>query len=163
MLVLAAAWVAGAFFAALFVTNLAQIVMRQFTGGWTWVGDLNTILFSWMVMLGAAAAYGRNEHIATSFLVERVPDALARPTAYLVRTIELLLGFILIVAGLSVAETRMDLPYVQLGVPTGWTYLAIPVFGALIVFFGLVTRPRTPTVLEQVQPVEPTTRGESLA
>lgn len=163
VLVLISSWVAGMAFAALFVVNVAQITMRQISGGWTWVGDLNTLLFSWMVMLGAAAAYGRTEHIATSFLIERVPDSLAHLTAYVVRVIELALGLILVVAGLSVTSTRMNLPYLQLGVPTGWTYLAIPTFGVFILLFGLLTKPHIPTTLEQVQPSEPSSRGESHA
>lgn len=162
-LILALAWSSGALFAALFVVNLGQIVMRQISGGWTWVGDLNTLIFSWMVMLGAAAAYGRNEHITTSFLIERAPLVLARTTAYAVRALGLLLGLILLVAGWSVTETRMNLPYVQLGVPTGWTYLAIPAFGAFIIIFGLLSKPHIPTTLEQLEPRRPPNGRDSHA
>lgn len=163
LLVLASAWVAGTLFAALFFINLSQVVMRQITGGWPWVSDLNTLLFSWMVMLGAAAAYGRNEHITTSFLIERVPEKLGRITAWFVRAIELLLGVVLLVAGWSVTETRMELPYIQLGIPTGWTYLAIPTFGAFLLFFGLLRKAHVPTTLNQVQSLGPSIRGESHA
>lgn len=150
-LILSAAWVAGCAFAAIFAINIVQIVARQFTGGWTWVPDLSALLFAWMVMLGAAAAYGRHDHIAASFLVERAPDGLRRLVAYLVRGIEVLIGLIIFLAGLTVVETRMQISYIQLGVPTGWTFLAIPVLGALIVLFGLTSRPYIPTTLEQVE------------
>lgn len=150
-LILAAAWAAGLAFAAIFAINIVQIVARQFTGGWTWVPDLSALLFAWMVMLGAAAAYGRHEHIAASFLVERAPDGLRTVVAYVVRVIEVAVGLIVFLAGLTVVETRMQISYIQLGVPTGWTFLAIPVLGALIVIFGLTSRPYIPTTLEQVE------------
>jgi|SRR5699024_2973729 len=153
-------WCAGVLFAGLFVINLSQVVMRQITGGWVWVADLNTVLFSWMVMLGAAAAYGHYEHITVSFLVERLPYLLGRVIAYLVRFIEMVLGLVLIISGFSVTETRMGIPYIQLGVPTGWTYLAIPILGVFILLFALLTKPHIPTTLEQVDPVDPTNKGE---
>ncbi|TCP43434.1 TRAP-type C4-dicarboxylate transport system permease small subunit [Tamaricihabitans halophyticus] len=143
------AWLAGTAFGVIFVVNIAQIVARQVSGGWTWVGDLNQLLFSWMIMLGAAAAYGKHDHIAASFLVERVPARWQRGFAYLVRGIELSIGFVLLVSGWYVTLTRMEIPYIQLGVPTGLAFLAIPALGALVLLFGLSTRPHIPTTLEQ--------------
>src|SRR5699024_10070252 len=94
--------VAGGVFAAIFVINIVQIVARQLTGGWIWVGDLTQLLFAWMVMLGAAAAYGRTEHIVADFLVERLPRVGRVALAYLMRGLELLIGFVLVIAGLQV-------------------------------------------------------------
>lgn len=148
---LAAAWAAGLAFATIFAISLAQIVARQVTGGWVWAADLTGLLFAWMVMLGAAAAYGRSDHIAATFLIERAPASGRRAAAYVVRAIELAIGLIVLLSGLQVAQTRMSIPYIQLGVPTGWAFLSIPVLGALIVFFALTSRPHIPTTVEQVE------------
>lgn len=47
---------------------------------------------------------------------------------------------ILIIAGYVVATVRGGIPYVQLGISTGWTYAAIPVAGALLLI-ACATRP----------------------
>lgn len=146
----AAGWVSAAAFVTIFVLNLANIAGRQFNSGMVWVSDLSELLFAWMIMLGAAAAYGRNDHIVAGFLVERFPALAQRVVAFGVRGIELVLGFVLLAAGYHVAATRMDVPYVQLGVPTGWTFLAIPALGALLLLLGLSRMPVTPTT-----PVQP--------
>ena len=138
-LILAVAWVACAAFTVIFVVNIAQIIARPINGGWVWVSDLSRLLFAWTVMLGAAAAYGKNDHIVASFLVERLPRLGQQIVGVLVRTIELLVGFILVVAGSQVVATRMDIPFIQLGVPTGWAFASIPVLGVFMLLFGLTS------------------------
>lgn len=140
--VTALTWIAGGLFASIFAINIVQIVARQITGGWIWVGDLTQLMFAWMVMLGAAAAYGRTEHIVADFLVQKMPRLGRVVLAYLMRGLELLIGFVILVAGLQVADTRMSIDYIQLGVPTGLAYYAIPTLGAALLFFGLTALPR---------------------
>lgn len=150
--VTAASWVAGTFFGIIFAINVAQIVLRQFDGGWIWVSDLSRLLFAWMVMLGAAAAYGKREHIVASFLVERVPDRWQWLPALAVRVIELLVGLILVLAGIQVAQNRGQIDYIQLeGVSTGWAYLSVPVLGALILLFALTLPLKPETTEDQVE------------
>jgi TRAP-type C4-dicarboxylate transport system permease small subunit len=150
--VTAAAWVAGILFGIIFAINVAQIVLRQFDAGLIWVSDLSRLLFTWTVLLGAAAAYGKREHIVASFLVERVPARWQWLPALAVRVIEALVGLILVLAGLQVAQNRAQIDYIQLeGVSTGWAYLSVPVLGALILLFAL-TLPLTPeTTDDQVE------------
>lgn len=146
------AWAAGVLFAVIFAINVAQIVARQISGGWIWVSDLSRLLFAWTVMLGAAAAYGRHEHIVASFLVERVPPRWQWIPALVVRVIEVLVALILVLAGLQVASTRAQIEYVQLeGASTGWAYLAVPALGTLMLLFA-ATSPLTPeTKDEQIE------------
>lgn len=144
------AWVAGLLFGAIFAVNIAQIAARQVTGGWIWVSDLSRLLFAWTVMLGAAAAYARHEHIVASFLTERVPERWRWVPGLMVRALELFVGFVLLVAGLRVAMNRMQLEYIQLGVSTGFAYLAIPALGALMLLFGLTSRLSPPTEEERI-------------
>lgn len=148
------AWAAGTLFAAIFVVNIAQIVARQVQGGWIWVSDLTQVLFAWMVMLGAAAAYGRAEHIVADFLIERLPRVGRVALASLLRVLELIIGFVLLVAGMQITSTRMSIDYVQLGLPTGIAYAAIPALGLLMLLFGLTSLPwrrdaRSPETPEQ--------------
>lgn len=144
------AWAAFAAFTIIFAVNIVQIAARPFGGGWVWVHDLSALLFAWTVMLGAAAAYGKFDHVVASFLVERLSSAGRRMLAYLVRLIELVVAFLLLVAGLQIADTRMNIAFIQLGIPTGWAYLAVPALGAFMLIFGLTAPPHATTTAEQL-------------
>ncbi|GAA3159919.1 hypothetical protein GCM10010531_09210 [Blastococcus jejuensis] len=149
--VAAAAWVAGIFFGIIFAINVAQIVLRQFDAGLIWVSDLSRLLFTWTVMLGAAAAYGKREHIVASFIVEKVPARWQWVPALAVRVIEVLVALLLVVAGLAVAQNRAQIDYIQLeGVSTGWAYASVPVLGALILLCALTLPLRPETTEEQI-------------
>lgn len=150
-LISAASWGACVAFSIIFAINILQILSRPITGGFIWVHDLSALLFAWTVMLGAAAAYGKFDHVVASFLVERFSPTLQRLVAYFGRVVELLVGFLLVGAGLQVASTRMNIDYIQLGVPTGWAYLAVVALGLFILIFGLTATPRTPTTEDQIE------------
>lgn len=137
------AWFAFGAFAIIFAVNISQIVLRFFGGGWIWVHDLSALLFAWTVMLGASAAYGKFDHVVASVLIDRIPRAWSRLLAVIVRLIELSVGFLILYASFEIIEARMSVPYVQLGIPTGWAYLSVSVVGASILIFGL-TAPLTP-------------------
>lgn len=144
------AWLTGLLFGTIFAVNIAQITARQLNGGWIWVSDLSRLLFAWTVMLGAAAAYARHEHIIASFLTERVPQRWQWLPGLFVRAIELLLAVIFIAAGMQVADNRMQIDYIQLGVPTGYAYLAVPALGVLMLLFGITSPLRPPSEHERI-------------
>lgn len=144
------AWLTGALFGTIFAVNIANITARQINGGWIWVSDLSSLLFVWTVMLGASAAYARHEHIVASFLTDRVSERWQWLLGLLVRAIELLVAFILIVAGMQAAENRMQIEYIQLGVPTGYAYMSVPVLGFLMLLFGATSQLRPPSEHERI-------------
>jgi len=144
------AWLAGVLFGTIFAVNIAQITARQISGGWIWVSDLSRLLFAWTVMLGAAAAYARHEHIVASFFTERVPASWQWLPGLFVRTIELLVAFVLIVAGMQVADNRMQIDYIQLGVSTGYAYLSVPALGIFMLLFGLTSPLKPPSERERI-------------
>jgi len=150
--VAAAAWVGGVFFGIIFAVNVAQIVLRQFDAGWIWASDLSRLLFTWMVFLGTAAAYGKREHIVASFIVEKVPARLQWIPTVVVRAIEVLVALILLFAGISVAQNRAQIEYIQLeGVSTGWAYLSVPVLGAVMLLCALTMPLKPVTTEDQVE------------
>jgi TRAP-type C4-dicarboxylate transport system permease small subunit len=150
--VTAAAWVAGIFFGIIFAINVLQIVLRQFDAGLIWVSDLSRLLFTWTVMLGAAAAYGLREHIVASFIVEKVPARWQWVPALAVRIVETLIALILLFAGLAVTANRMQIDYIQLeGVSTGWAYLSVPVLGAVMLLCAFTLPLKPETTDEQVE------------
>lgn len=146
----ALAGVAGLILLALFAVNIAQILVRPVFGGWIWVNDLSRLLVTWVIMIGASAAFGLKEHLVVDFLADRLPSRLRTATAFLIRGIEIGIGFILLVSGAVVAMSRMNIQYIQLGIPTGYAYLAVPFLGFFMVLFGLLLRTRGVTHLPAV-------------
>jgi TRAP-type C4-dicarboxylate transport system permease small subunit len=154
------AWFAFSAFSVIFAINIAQIFVRIFGGGWIWVHDVSALLFAWTVMLGAAAAYGKFDHVVASVLVDRISLRWSRILAILVRLIEVSVGAIILYASLEIVETRMSIPYVQLGIPTGWAYVSVSVLGAAILIFGLTT-PFTPRPREEFPADDQTSESNS--
>lgn len=138
------AYIAGAMLFVLLVINVAQIVVRPVMGGWIWVNDLSRLLIIWVIMVGAAAAIGLREHLVVDLVIERLPAGLRTATLYFLRAVEILVGVILLVSGFVVATQRMSIPYIQLGVPTGYAYLALPFLGLFMTVFGLLMSIQAP-------------------
>ncbi|WP_109474545.1 TRAP transporter small permease [Ornithinimicrobium cavernae] len=146
------AWIAGMGLFAIFAVNVAQIFQRAFGGGWIWVSDFSRLMFVWVALLGGAAAYGLYDHITVTFVVERAPARLRTACAMVVRLTEIALCVILLIAGTAILSTRMGIDYVQLGVPTGIAYLAVPVFAGLVLLFALTGRLRATPSSPEVDP-----------
>lgn len=134
--------VAAALFIALLVVNLVQVVVRSVGNGLIWVTDLSQLMLLWMVMMGTVAAYCYNEHIVTGFLDGKLHGTPLKVLLVVLRVLEALFFLILIIAGYAVASVRAGIPYVQLGISTGWTYAAIPMAGVLL-FIAAAGRPLT--------------------
>lgn len=138
--------ISGALLLVLFLVNIVQIGARPLMGGWIWVNDLSRLLIAWVIMIGAAAAVGLREHLVVDFVVERAPAALRTACAILTRLAEVGIGVVLLVSGTVVALERMNIGYIQLGIPTGFAFLAIPFLGLFMVVFGLLMGFRSPEV-----------------
>lgn len=130
--------VAGVALLVLFLVNIIQIGARPVMGGWIWVNDFSRLLVTWVIMIGAAAAVGLREHLVVDFVVDRAPAAFRNVSAYVIRAAEIGIGFILLVSGVVVAMSRMNIQYIQLGIPTGYAFLAVPFLGFFMVLFGVL-------------------------
>ncbi len=139
------AWTAGITFLAIFVVNIGQIGLRAVGGGWVWVTDASQLLLLWTVMLGTVGAYCYGEHIVTGFLEDRLHGTSLRILLLCIRAIELAFFLTLVIAGWAVTTSRSGIPYVQLGVSTGWAYAAIPTAGLLLLVAALFLPLRPPT------------------
>lgn len=137
-------WAAGLLFAALLVLNVVQVGMRSVGSGFIWVTDLSQLLLLWMVLMGTVAAYCFNEHIVTGYLDGKLQGTPLKLLLVVLRLLEAAFFLILVVAGYTVASTRGGIPYVQLGISTGWTYAAIPTAGVLLLV-AAATRPLRPS------------------
>ena len=132
------AWLVGIVFIVLFLLSGWQIVLRNFIGGsWRWIPAYSRLLFIWMVFLGAAVLYKRDEHLAMTFLVHR----LRLRTQWIIGLItHVAMSYVfveMILFGIRVTETRMRIRFDTWPLATGYAYAAVPVASALLLVFSL--------------------------
>ncbi|HUT53719.1 MAG TPA: TRAP transporter small permease [bacterium] len=113
----------------------------------SWTEELARVLLIWVVLLGAAVAFGTREHLGVDYFVARMDDAtrkrmtLTADLVVLAFTVSVLLfgGFTLVSRTFSLNQMMM-----ALGIPKAYVYLAVPVSGVFFLLFSLesITRAR---------------------
>jgi len=132
-LVLAAKWMAGALFMAVFGLNVIQVALRYMVGiTWLWVPDLLRLMFVWMVFLGATVLYAWGGHLTVDFLVQRLPPKGRQAAAAAVEGAAIAFFVVLFVKGIEITEKRMRVPFDTWDIPTGYAYMAIAVAAVLM-------------------------------
>jgi TRAP-type C4-dicarboxylate transport system permease small subunit len=105
-----------------------------------WTEEVATILLIWVSLLGAAVAFGRNEHLGIDYLVGKFDPSARRLMAVVVQLlVAAFAGAVLVFGGyVLVNETlRAGQLTSALGVRQGHVYLAVPVSGGFILLFCL--------------------------
>lgn len=144
------ATLAGSLLIIIFLANVIQMGARPIMGGWIWINDLSRLLIIWVIMLGASAALGLREHLIVDFVVSKAPHKLRLMFMSFTRLMEILMGLVLLVSGTVVALARMNIQYIQLGIPTGYAYFAVPVLGFFMLLFGALMSIDTPESIDNV-------------
>jgi TRAP-type C4-dicarboxylate transport system permease small subunit len=105
-----------------------------------WTEEVATTLLIWVSLLGAAVAFGRNEHLGIDYVVKKFDPSARRLMAIVVQLlVALFAGAVMVFGGyILVSETLgagQLLP--ALGIRSGHVYLAVPISGAFILLFCL--------------------------
>lgn len=128
--------------AALFIGVLGftslNIVLRNVLGvSWLFVDGLLRLMFIWMVFLGTAALYYRNDHLVMDFFQGKMSERMRSAVVLVGDILFLLVTLALIVYGIQVVDVRMGIPFETWDVPTGYAYLAVPVCAFVMAVFCL--------------------------
>ena len=137
----------GAMVALVFGNVVARYV---FNVSFIWAEELSQYLMVWVTFLGAAYAYGLNEHIGLDFVVDRIRSEKARTVIRLLG--EICIGAVIFVIawfGWDVAVSATNLSP-ALDIPMTFVYGVVPLTGALMVI-GLAHGPAGPCSREQKQ------------
>jgi TRAP-type C4-dicarboxylate transport system permease small subunit len=134
-------WIVIIVVAAL-VLDVLWGVLSRFALRWPsrWTEEMATILLIWVSLLGAAVAFGRNEHLGIDYLVKKFDPSARRLMAIVVQGIvAVFAGAVLVYGGyVLVSETlRAGQVTSALGIRQGHVYLAVPISGAFILLFCL--------------------------
>lgn len=105
-----------------------------------WTEEVATILLIWVALLGAAVAFGRNEHLGIDYVVRQFDPAARRMIALVVQAIIAWFAIAVLIYGgyVLVSETlRAGQVTSALGIRQGYVYLAVPISGVFILMFCL--------------------------
>ena len=107
-----------------------------FGGGAAWADEGARFLFIWLSFLGAGVAYFRREHIAVSFLVDKLPPP-ARMVAFIIQELLVLgvLGLLMWGAFELITTTGRASPL--LGIPMSWWFFAVPTSALLMALMAV--------------------------
>lgn len=118
---------------ALYLILLVQVFFRYvMSSPLIWTEEVARFVFVWLVFIGAAVVTTRNEHIAVTFLSDRLPQPLARFTIRLAALITMTAAAVVAWSSVGFLEATAQLlsPAVQL--PMAWVYAA-PTLGFILI------------------------------
>lgn len=106
----------------------------------TWSEETAEMLSIWLVLLGAAVAVHKSEHLRVDVLDRYLARWSARSRAALqlpLIVFEALFAWSLLVGGWFMTRDRWDVPQTTLPLNQGWVYLAAPIAAGLMLIFLL--------------------------
>lgn len=121
--------------AAICVITFANVLVRYFTNlSFAATEEFTIVLMVVMTLLGAAAAYARDRHIAVEVVVERLPAKWRRRARRLAWTASLVMFGLLLWYGGRMAwdDYRFEVTSPGLGVPQWWYTVWLPLLAAVV-------------------------------
>ena len=125
-----------------------------------WTEEFARYCLVWSSLLGAGVALKRGEHIAVTFLVDRIPGGMRPQAALLVSTFVALFLMAILWGGVHlVLLTRHQLSP-AMRIPMAWPYLAIPISSLIMLIHELTFMQKRlrSTVLDRGHGNEPVER-----
>lgn len=131
------AWFCVVLFAVLVVDVTWQVFTRVVLNDPSgWSEELAKYLFIWLGLFGSAFVFGERGHIVVDFAVAKLPDAVKHWIGVLMQLVILAFAsLVLVYGGYKISALAWDQNLTGLPVNVGWLYTALPISGALIVFY----------------------------
>lgn len=126
-------------FTALVIIVAWQVFTREvLNDSATWTEESARYMFVGLALFAAAYVFSERGHIAVEILVERLPERAQLAMAVLIELI--VIGFtvlVFMIGGIRIAENAWGQNLSTLPLSVGQAYLALPVAGALIIFYSV--------------------------
>jgi len=125
--------------AAMTVLVTYQVVIRYVFDSPSAISEvLSRYLFIWLILIGSAYVFGHKEHMSIPFVKNKFSE---KAQTYIEMFTELATGIfaisIMVIGGYGSAIRQMWQLDSALQIPMGMIYMAIPISGALIIFYSL--------------------------
>ena len=119
-------------FIVIFLMITAEIICRTFLGfSILWMTDFVILCVVWMLCLGMAAGIYKSEHLRVDFLLDKMPPRVAQGFRVFTSVLAMVFFILMVPAGYQIAMLRMQIEFTTLRWPTGYAFMALPVFAAI--------------------------------
>jgi len=118
---------AGVLFSGVVIIVSAAVILRYlFSVSFMWSTELSQFLMVWMVLMGAAAAQRRGEHLRIDFIVPKLPKHIQRILVLLQKTAVTAVSLFMVIWGIKHAWGAWRLTTLGLKLPKAVVLLAVP-------------------------------------
>ena len=101
--------------------------------------ELLIYCFVWVSLLGAAYVFGKRDHMAMSFFVEKLSPAKNNVTKIISEVSVLIFAAsVLVYGGVEITKLAMGQVSPALGVPMGYIYTVIPLSGIITIIYSVI-------------------------
>ena len=124
---------------------LWQVISRYFLNSpSTTSEELLIYCFVWVSLLGAAYVFGKRDHMAMSFFVDRLSKS-KNDITKIVTDIAIIIfaSAVLIYGGVEITKLAMGQVSPALGVPMGYIYSVIPLSGIITIVYSVMNLKET--------------------
>ncbi len=119
----------------MFIVLMMQILARQVFGRpLTWTGELSSLLFVYVGMIGIVVCVKHNQHVAIDIVYERFEGRTKKIVDIILTIVVIVIYLVLVKVGYEIVKMKADMDIITLGISAAWLYAALPVFS----FIGLV-------------------------
>lgn len=131
-------WIIVALFALLVALVVWQVFSRQVVGEpATWTDEGARMAFVWLGLFASALVFGERGHIAVEYLARRLPAPIERGLSVGVQVTVMVFALVICVwGGWAAARNAWTQELSALPFTYGQMYLALPVSGALVLFYA---------------------------
>lgn len=132
-------WICIAIVASMTLLVTYQVVVRYLFNSPSAVSEvLSRYLFIWLILFGAAYVFGLKEHMAINFVKQKFAEKTQIVLEMLIELVTVVFAIsIMIIGGYNSSVRQMWQMDSALQIPMGVIYAAIPISGALMVFYFL--------------------------
>jgi TRAP-type C4-dicarboxylate transport system permease small subunit len=128
--------ISGSLFLFIFIINVAGIICRTFLNfSLLWVADVGYISVAWMLAFGMSAAIYKKGHITIEFIRDKLPKNVKKVLEIVMTLLIIAFLISLIFSGWKTVIMKMRISFVVLAIPTGYAFMALPVFAFFSAIF----------------------------
>lgn len=104
----------------------------------SWPEEVAGMVFVWFTLVGTAYLVGENSHIAFSLISKRSPPWVKKALGVLSQLVIIAYAVIMVVPGAEYVKMFSFVTSPAANINLTWVNMAVPVSGALIIFYSLI-------------------------
>ena len=122
------------------ILALWQVISRYFLNKPSVTSEeLLIYCFVWVSLLGAAYVFGKRDHMAMSFFVEKLSPTKNNLTKIASEVAVLIFaGLVLVYGGIEITKLAMGQVSPALGIPMGYIYTVLPLSGIITIVYSII-------------------------